>query len=716
MTIRAQSADGAIHEFPDDTDMAVVDRAMAAYAGQKNPSVAEDVARTIPAGLARGAAGVAGLPGFLQSGADIAASLPGQAYNYFLGSGRFEDTPSMAAGRAAAPDIGPGRVLTAENATRAIEGVTGPLYRPQTTAGEFANTLAEFAPGAVLGGGTALQRAAQVAVPAATSEVAGQTTRRIAPSLEPAVRTGTALAAGGATALAQRPGTAAGLIREAAPNLDQATVTAARALIDDAAGQGVALTWPEAIQRVTGGATRLADVQRVVENSTGGGAVMRPFMAERPGQVQQAGNQVISSLADTAVDPIQTGIRTQGAAQGALQDVRQARSQQASPYYQAAAGDTVTEPAMRQVLGRLDDIIAQDPTGGELSAAARELRARLIETPAQTGTPASRRPVLGPNGQVLRYETTPAAPGTPEVPRTNVGELDQIYGAARDEFSGPLPLGASGTQARGRRMTGQALDTLDTQLQEASPSLAQGRATYRQATEETVTPAEVGPLGQVAARDQVLEQARALLPNQPAAGVDAAVSQTVRRIVSRDPDAAQNLVRTYAQSVFDEAISNQNQFGGAKFADVIAGNPQQARNLEAAVRALPNGHQRWEGFRRFLDVMEATGERQRIGSATAFNAELQQQLKRGGMVGEAASMAATGGVGYFSRLRRWYDELRMGRNTEALARIFTDPNAEGLLRRLAQEPAGSNRAQALALRLTYLGGTAQGSTPSIEKR
>ena len=32
MTIRAQSADGQIHEFPDGTDPAVVDRTMKSYA------------------------------------------------------------------------------------------------------------------------------------------------------------------------------------------------------------------------------------------------------------------------------------------------------------------------------------------------------------------------------------------------------------------------------------------------------------------------------------------------------------------------------------------------------------------------------------------------------------------------------------------------------------------------------------------------------------
>src|SRR4051812_30867766 len=93
--------------------------------------------------------------------------------------------------------------------------------------------------------------------------------------------------------------------------------------------------------------------------------------------------------------------------------------------------------------------------------------------------------------------------------------------------------------------------------------------------------------------------------------------------------AAANLIHSQIRSAFDEATRNNlpgaNQFGGAKFAAVVAGNGQQPTNLEAAVRALPNGDQRWDGFRRFLDTMEA------IGSMTAFNTEIQKELKHGAL-------------------------------------------------------------------------------------
>ena len=1028
------------------------------------PSVIEDVAKSVPAGLARGVAGVVGLPGFLQDYVvDPLASAPGRAYNKLFGSGRYEDTPSMAAGRAAVPRYGAGDVLTTENATRAIEGVTGPLYRPQTLPGEIAGTVAEFAPNAVLGGGTAAQRAAQVVVPALASEASGQAARRIAPGFEPAARAAAGLAGGVGTALAQRPGIAGTLIRDAAPDLDQATITAARALIDDAAARGVALTWPEAIQSVTGGGTRLADVQRVVENSAGGGGVMRPFMAQRAGQVERAGNVAVGGLADTALDPVQTGIRAQAAARAAMGDTPEGirlaeRVALNAPRTTADEAGAVIQPALREAYERREGIRAAladrdytaarnapanvpldggfghravttygeaivtpdaQPRGplvfpGDEAAAAgggrpqgpmpetlaqfiarnggislergdtraagfdrwtipfrgrvarpegRSIdnywRERLIEEgflppdpgggmarnvhdevinllhqersgrpvyrvadqdlvnerraagnfaderafrldqakgdiwadaeaagipreqldpgaleraaerliggrggdplaayeqavmeaaepaarPAgrvegvsrtdvlpvvglsptrfgqadasavvqhidqalatakgavKDGLTAARRALLTPAGEVdasitglhnsraaitdlIDQAKRAGANNTVRELEGALGTLDQAleavpaYGAARRNFaaaSEPLrPFGESRVpgQIAARDQYGQEFvmprERAAPALESGGPSAARDfnqvatpearrayenylasrlvdeardvtgnisadalrRAMARQedtlrqfpgvvdrlqeivAARRGMAPVEAGPLGQVAARDQVLEQARALLPNQPAAGLDAAVSQTVRQIVRRDPEAAQNLVRTYAQTVFDEAIQNNmsgpNAFGGAKFAAIVAGNPQQARNLEAAVRSLPNGHARWEGFRRFLDVMEATGQRQPAGSQTAFNQAIQDQLKRGGAVGELGALASSGGTNVPSRLRRWYDELRMGRNTEALARIFTDPASEALLRRLAQEPVGSPRAQGLALRLTYLAGS-----------
>ncbi len=680
------------------------------------PGVVEDVAKTAPSALVRGLSYMYGLPGSMQDVADFTyGQTAGRVANKLK-----DDTwaaQSSAEVKARRDDLaGPvpsaGDVMRSDKMVRGVESVTGPLYHPKRLLGEYVNTGLEFLPSMALGGGLP-----QTLASAAASETAGQVARHFAPNMEMAARFGGAVLGGGGAALATAPRSSEMAISRGLSGLPaaqrQGAIQQAELLIQDAATQGVRLTWDEAIQQVTGGATRLGDLRRVVENSRGGGDVMKPLMAERPGQVAAAADNAIGGLAPNRLPSEQIGPASQRAAEGALSDVRAVRSAQAEPHYRAAAGDVVPPANVQRAIAELDQIIAGDPTRGELSAAARELRPRLIETAAVPGTPATRTPVLGPNGQVVRYQTTPAVPGTPEVPRTRVPELDAVYGAARDEFSGPLPVGTSGTAARGMRMTGQALNALDTELQAASPALRQGRQVYAQASRDLVEPAEAGALGQISKLDQVQPQGKALLPNAPPPGSEGAVGDTVRRLAARDPQAVENLIHSHVRGAFDEATqanaTGPNQFGGAKFAAVVAGNGQQAQNLEAAVRALPNGAARWQGFRRFLDVMEATGQRPQQGSATAFNTEIQREMKQGGLVQEGLAAAKTGGMSMLRRFQDYRETMNLGRNTEQIARILTDPQSGRLLERLAVAP--HSQAPVLALRLSYMGRSGVGFGP-----
>ena len=127
---------------------------------QASGSVMSDIARTIPAGLARGAAALVGLPGdvaeFGAKGIDMATQ--------FVGGGPRPSGPPMAG--FSLPDSG--------DVTRAVEGVTGPLYKPQTTPGKYVNTVAEFAPNMISPGTMARRAMGGVFAPGIASEAAGQ--------------------------------------------------------------------------------------------------------------------------------------------------------------------------------------------------------------------------------------------------------------------------------------------------------------------------------------------------------------------------------------------------------------------------------------------------------------------------------------------------------------------------------------------------------------
>lgn len=138
----------------------------AAYTG----STLADVIRSVPGGLVKGGAAIAGLPGDLNMLLDAAAN------------------------RITGNNISTRQLPTSAQISNSVAAPFGGFYQPQTVPGQYAQTAAEFAPGA-LAPGNALLRAGRVAVPAATSETAGQLTAGT--PLEPFARVAGALVGSG---------------------------------------------------------------------------------------------------------------------------------------------------------------------------------------------------------------------------------------------------------------------------------------------------------------------------------------------------------------------------------------------------------------------------------------------------------------------------------------------------------------------------------------
>lgn len=163
--------------------------------------VGTDVLKSGAAGLAKGAIGLAGLPGdaanLLTRGSQVAS-------DYIANKLGFDKGPEP---------TGP-LLPTSTGIQKGVEGVAGDFHKPQTVAGEYAQTAGEFAP-AILGGGEGLMAklATRVAAPAAASETAGQLTKGTA--LEPYARIAGAVGGGSlASVLSRAPELAAPTIEE----------------------------------------------------------------------------------------------------------------------------------------------------------------------------------------------------------------------------------------------------------------------------------------------------------------------------------------------------------------------------------------------------------------------------------------------------------------------------------------------------------------------
>lgn len=217
MPTRVQAPNGQIIEFPDSMDQAAILNVMHSKFGEPQKTTqdisedtrpvgtAEDIARAIPGHLRKGIEGIIGTPGEISSGVEWV----GKKLNEALGYGPQE---SQAHARAATASASP--MMAAPYLASMLWGGEGPVtsdvvhkrgnetfgepYKPQTTPGEYAATVSEFIPGALVGGGggttkEALKSALKYGVaPAITSETAGQVTKGT--TAEPYARLAGALA------------------------------------------------------------------------------------------------------------------------------------------------------------------------------------------------------------------------------------------------------------------------------------------------------------------------------------------------------------------------------------------------------------------------------------------------------------------------------------------------------------------------------------------
>lgn len=623
----------------------------------------EDAFKSFAGGVGRGVAGLAGLP-------DTASGWVGAAMDRIEKWARGEgdnDFANRVAERKAKIGNVPTLLPSTETVRGGIESVTGPFHEPQTMAGRYAGAVGEFVPGALLGGQGVVRNLTNFAVaPGVASEVAGDVTNG-----NPWAKAGAAILGGGAAGILNRPRTAERAIRGAmAPEVDQAAVAQAAQLMDDAAARGVNLTWAEALEQVAPG-SGLTNMQRIVESTPGGREVMTPFMGQRPAQVENAARNTFDTIAPPNAAPSNIGPAVGNAAEGAINDVRGAINATARPFYDAASTVRLTPQEMARVR-------------------------------ALPGYEEARNAVRN-DPQLNRYVN--------QLPDDSVGFLNEVkkhLDTAAENAAAPV-----NAQRNMQRSAGYGNDARDVRSAAVDATLGNPARNYETALaieshgrERFLQPLLNGPLGKIAAKDTTTKNAiTALFPDNPLPNSAQEITTAVGALATRNPRATRDLVRAHAESTFNEAAQNlqsgANQFGGAKFAARIAGNPQQRQNLQAAVEAMgADGPQVWRGFEQFLNVVEATGTRQAIGSKTAFNAQELKDMSSGGVVAGAAKLAGSPSKLLTAVSDAW-SRWQLGRNVEQLANILVDPQARNLLRAIAGRPAGGE-ANAIAGRLALI--------------
>jgi len=321
-----------------------------------------------------------------------------------------------------------------------------------------------------------------------------------------------------------------------------------------------------------------------------------------------------------------------------------------------------------------------------------------------------------------------------------------------EAFTGPTALrealangGAATREAVERRFSTQILDAatdtrgdvsaeaLRTAMRDSADVLDQlpalrDRLSNLVLAREGMARVEASPLGQIAQQPDVKHAISVLFPRKldVLANSQEEIRSAVQALARNNPKAARETVRIYLETVFNDATETTKGvaklYGGAGFASAVRGNGQQRHNLEAAIRALPEGDTLWTGLDRMLTTLEATGYRPQKGSDTAFNQAIQSRMREGtGAVGQAITDVVSGGAagatvggpggalgGALVGARRGgtkvIQEMRIRRDGEAIARILTDPQAIPMLRLLGTQNPGGRGAEILTSKLIQIGG------------
>jgi hypothetical protein len=639
-------------------------------------SIPADVAKGFGSGLVGGAVQAAGMGGDFRE-------LVGRGVDYVggkLGVGQenidqFKNVAGKVAGATplAAINVSP----TSQQIGNTIKDNVGNYeYDPKTGYGKVAKTVGEFVPAAVGGEAGLVRKGVQVLAPALASEAAGYLTP--GSKYEPLARAGAALLGGAGAGAVMRPNTAGRVIAEAmGPGVGNAEITAAETLMRRSAAlpQPVNLTWQEAIDQVTNGATKLGDVARVAESSQRGGAIMAPFMAQRPGQIENAVRQNLDQVAAPGANPFTIGGRASDAASGALDDARAAINNHTRPLYQAAELDRIPSAQYQQ--------LAQDP---RYVAALEQVRNHPEIGPEFAHLPDNAVPVVDQVKKLLqtRAEVTPNADAT-----------ERFLGSMR---------GTAGSNAANAAT-------------QSSPMYAQAVAEQAQLRGQWLNPLEQGPLGRVASAPRNVDGAAidAILPVAPQAQSGPHVQQAFQAINARDAEAASNLVRGKMENTFNQASRDlqggPNQFAGANYRAKLYGHPQAQENLRIGI-AETAGQPTVGSTDQLMEALQATGRRQHPGSKTEFNKLLTRSLEGGGPIGETLSSASK--INPLAFLRDRYQQYRYGANTDELARLLLDQGAAGEFRRFAN--SRDNGPGMRAMLAAILGGNSAADQKSANSR
>lgn len=641
--------DGSEAHFPNGTSPETIQGALSAQFGNPQGNISGDTSGLTRLGqfgnaVNKGAAGMVDtaldLPQNLWNLGKAGLGVANQELGLGMPQGAFDTSQG-----AFATDANGQAYHPAAHLLQAFGGIKDE-YGPQDLQGRLIDTA-----GQMVGGGGLNPKAIATGAASGLPALVGAIGKQAVPALGAAIGKETAYQIAPDSKLAQLAGALTGGIAGSSSAMLMPTISttaknilgnATPAQLDQARAlmAGGRVTAPEALAYVTK-STMGPKLQRTLESTAGGGEVLSPYMAARTPQNEAKVASVMDQISPNMAvrNPYAAGTDVRDAAVGRIGQETQARTAAVNPFYKAAENDKLP---------------AQD-----MADLATNIGTAAVKAGAQTD--------LGKALMGLYKKVAPL--GAPE---TRVSVLDNIYKETRDkvalaphEQNAMLKSVASSVGGQNRAL-GDALMT--------NPNISQGRAMYQDITNNKVAPLMDSPVGQLADMGDVnpqkaYEAAKSVLvPGDPKGIINPQqISFTAKELAKANPNAIPDFARQHIDATWKEAnqyIRGETpQFTGARFAQAIAGNKDQADNLIALVRGA-SGDQAANGLESALTTMKAQSTRLGEGSPTALNQETMANLGAGGASQMFKPKAA---------LNDFIDKVRLSKNSKELAEAITSP-------------------------------------------
>ena len=433
----------------------------------------------------------------------------------------------------------------------------------------------------------------------------------------------------------------------------------AELLQQDSYKLGMPITGAEAIAQATG-QKGLTTTQRFLEQAQPSQATMNQFMAKRPAGVEKGFNVTVEGISPN-MPTSATPYNLEQAGKEVLSGANIGVTRSVNPFYQKGMNEMQNLQAGKALPVLPSEVVALK-SNPELGPAIQDAINHVT------------------NDNYYKVKGLPES--DPKVLNAAKIYLDTQY----KNFSKNI------TDSEDKLKAGTAWGAsreLDSYLSAKSPAYAQGSKNYEIAQKTQIGPLERSPVGQISEGKVTGET---LMPQKPVSLYPEDIKRTADLLRRKNPEALPDWTRQQLESTFNETTqklaSGENQFGGPKFAATIAGNPQQRKNLQTLVTET-GGMQAWKGFENFLDVAEAQGQRMPANSATAFNEMVKNELGSG-IVSKGLTMFKP------SNLVNWAENMQLGRNSDMLAKMLTDPDSVSKLQELARTGPRSAKAQVLA--------------------